>query len=234
MRQRMRLPAAIAAVLAILAGVAASWAAERPAGGSTPLADAVKAFNEKAAEDPIGKDQPPLTVDEVVAAIRAWNRLEVPEFPDQVCDAFTQIAQTRSLPPGAAFESLNGWFPGGDYHFDVWWVRVVVTNRDGRGFSFVIRERMIRSRTVDEELQRVSRLVRERGPERFPGSYRLDEYFESLKKEAAASKRQTERERSLLELERSLQDLKSQIERTRERLRGLEQRLAEREKRSRN
>ena len=37
---------------------------------SIPLAEAIKKFNERAALDRIGREQPPLTEDEVVAAIR--------------------------------------------------------------------------------------------------------------------------------------------------------------------
>ena len=42
-------------------------------------------------------------------------------------------------------------------------------------------EIVIRSRTVDEELKRVSALLLKRGPQRFPGDYRLDEYYQELK-----------------------------------------------------
>ena len=54
------------------AGVGSFRAAEPEPDGSTSLADAVKAFNERALEDPIGKEQPPLTEAEVIAAIR-WS-----------------------------------------------------------------------------------------------------------------------------------------------------------------
>ena len=35
-----------------------------------PIADAVRAFNEAAKKDPVGKDQPPLTEDELVSSVR--------------------------------------------------------------------------------------------------------------------------------------------------------------------
>ncbi len=50
------------------------------------LSAAVASFNQQAANDPVGATQPPLTEDEVLAAIRAWNPspIQVPADPKGV------------------------------------------------------------------------------------------------------------------------------------------------------
>ena len=148
---------------------------------SIPLAETIKAFNAKAAVDAIGKDQPPLTEDEVVAAIRARERPRDPELSDMIYRTLQQIAESRQFPANAEFESLNGRSDG-DYFFDLWSVRINVDRTPAAGvYTLVIRDQVIRSRTLDEELERVSTLLLKRGPQRFPGEYRLDEYYQELK-----------------------------------------------------
>jgi hypothetical protein len=85
-------------------GVAAALSVAFPAPGNEKakvltLADAVKDFNQRAQRDAIGKDQPALTEDEVVAAIRGWVRKEVPA-PDAVYQTYQTIADTKMLPEG--------------------------------------------------------------------------------------------------------------------------------------
>jgi len=132
---------------------------------SLPLADAIKAFNERAVADPIGKDQPPLTKEEVIGAIRHLQRPEVdPPVTAELFAAFKQIATTHALPPNAEFEKLTGYDPGGAYVFDVWSVRIRMSRPDGSSYAFGIRERMIRSRTLEDELVMAERKLRDIQP----------------------------------------------------------------------
>jgi hypothetical protein len=132
---------------------------------SPQLADAIKAFNEKAATDPIGKDQPPITEEEVMAAIRHSQRPEVdPPVTAELFAAFKQIATTHALPPNAEFEKLTGYDPGGAYVFDVWSVRIRMSRPDGSSYAFGIREQMIRSRTLEAELVIAERKLRDIQP----------------------------------------------------------------------
>src|SRR5438105_5003820 len=85
-------------------------AAETHPRGATPIAEAVKSFNETAARDPIGRKQQPLTEDEIIAAIKWWKanreRMRVSDGPG--FQAFVTIAETRQLPVGWEIEVLSG------------------------------------------------------------------------------------------------------------------------------
>lgn len=127
----------------------------------TPLSTALRRFQESAARDPIGREEAPLTEEEVIAAIRRTARPDVdPEVSPELFTAFQQIAVTGTLPTNAAFESLNSYDLGGDYVYDVWSVRIRMSRPDGSSYAFVLRERTIRSRTLTEELARQEELVK--------------------------------------------------------------------------
>ena len=130
-------------------------AAEPEPDGSTSLADAVAAFNEKALKNPIGKEQPPLTEEEVIAAIR-WSDLDRKQLPvsDQEFRAFRNIADTRRLPKGSEFEALTGFEPNQEFVFEAWSVRIRMPKENGT-YAFVIRERLIRSRLIGAEERKV-------------------------------------------------------------------------------
>jgi hypothetical protein len=130
-------------------------AAEPEPDGSTSLADAVESFNEKALQDPIGKEQPPLTEEEVIAAIR-WSGLDRNQMPvsDEEYRAFRKIADTRRLPKGSEFEVLTGFEPNQRFVFEAWSVRIRMPKENGT-YAFVIRERMIRSRLIGAEEHKV-------------------------------------------------------------------------------
>ena len=129
---------------------------------SLPLADAIKAFNEKAAEHPIGKDQPPLTEEEAIAAIRAWERPKSKDpVSDEMYEAFKKIAETRTLPPNASFETETGYQPRGAFVFDIWSVRIRMFRPDRSSYGFELRNRIIRSRTLEEELDRVQKQLKQ-------------------------------------------------------------------------
>jgi beta-lactamase regulating signal transducer with metallopeptidase domain len=154
------------------------------------LPDAIKAFNEKASKDQIGKDEPPITEQEVIAGIRASQRPKESDVTDKLYNAFKQIAETRQLPPGAALEALGGpWDPGGSFVYDVWFVRIEMPKEDGGTYSFKIRGRIIRSRTLQEELVRIEKKLQDLPQQaRQPGGYRLEERVNDLKARIAKMK----------------------------------------------
>ena len=103
--------------------------------------------------DAVGKDQPPLTEDEVVAAIRWWKyRRDEAPITNAEFEAFQRIADTRSLPPECKFEVLSNFEPGDGYEYVIWSARTVMprTTKPGWTFAFTIRERFVRSRLIDD------------------------------------------------------------------------------------
>jgi hypothetical protein len=84
-------------VVAVLGSAPSFQAEELAPAKSTPLANAVEEFNQRANNDDIGKWQEPLTVEEVIAAIRLWDRKQTPAS-DQVYDTCQEIAESRLLP----------------------------------------------------------------------------------------------------------------------------------------
>lgn len=117
---------------------------------ATTLDEAIRIFNHQAQSDQVGKDQPPLTTDEVVGAIRWFNREEAP-VTDAEFAAFRQIADTQKLPPGTEFEVLTGFIPGDGFRYTRWSVRIRMprTAKPGWTFAYSIRERTIRTEAVD-------------------------------------------------------------------------------------
>jgi len=112
------------------------------------LSDAVKEFNWKAQTDPIGKGQPLLTEDEVVAAIRGWIREQMPA-PDAVYNAFQQVAETKRLPPTAKMDFTTGWHGYKGFHFEVWWIDLTLTEGSKHGYTYRLRDRKIRCRPIN-------------------------------------------------------------------------------------
>ncbi len=126
--------------------------------GATSLADAVQAFNARAANGPIGKEQPPLTEEEVSAAIR-WRALDRKQLPvtDAEFRAFLTVAETRKLPLGSQLEVITHFEPNDEVTFEAWSVRLVMPRQEQKGstYAFLIRERLIRSRQIGEEERKV-------------------------------------------------------------------------------
>jgi hypothetical protein len=111
------------------------------------LAEAVKEFNQRAQKDAIGKDQPALTEDEVIAAIRGWIRKEGPPATDEVYKIYQTIADTRKLPEGAELSFIKRWLRK-QYSFDVWWVDLEIRTGPNTGYTFRIRDRKLRCEPV--------------------------------------------------------------------------------------
>src|SRR4051794_7511422 len=98
------------------------------------LAEAVKEFNRRAQEDATGKTQPPLTEDEVVAAIRAWDREQEPAT-DEIYKAYQAIADTKNLPGGATFEFITKCLGLNNHEFDVWWINLEIETEPDTGYA---------------------------------------------------------------------------------------------------
>jgi hypothetical protein len=112
------------------------------------LADAVKEFNRRAQDDATGKTQPALTEDEVVAAIRLWDREEEP-VTDDIYKAYQAIADTKKLPEGATLYFITKCLnPPRGHEFDVWWINLEIET--GGGYAFRVRHQMLRSRPVGQ------------------------------------------------------------------------------------
>lgn len=157
-------------VIAFAATAPALETAQPPADARIPLTDAVNAFNRRAAEDSIGKDQPPLTEDAVIAAIR-WEMLDRKKLlvSEETFRILGEITETRSLPKGFELEKQRGYEPNDQVTFDVWSVRLRIPGGTLPGGStcISIQEKMIDSRLIGEEERRVihkwSELERARG-----------------------------------------------------------------------
>ncbi|WP_182867909.1 serine/threonine-protein kinase [Rhodopirellula sp. JC639] len=112
---------------------------------ATPLAAAITEFN--AMHHSVdGKRQPPLTVDEVLAAIVDWNsRRNEASVDNKTFASFQEIALTHQIPDGAklavipSFGSLDG------DTFRIWSVRIVMPQvaKPGHTDAFLIRQQYI-------------------------------------------------------------------------------------------
>jgi hypothetical protein len=114
-------------------------------GKAATRADVVKEFNQRAQQNATGKDQPDLTEDEVVAAIRGWIREKVPAT-DEVYKVYQGVADTKTLPAGAKLTFTTRLTGLNKHDFDVWWVDLSVMTGANTGYTFRLRDRMLRCR----------------------------------------------------------------------------------------
>jgi hypothetical protein len=112
------------------------------------LAYAVKEFNQQAQADATGKDQPALTTDEAVAAIRGWIRERV-LATDEVYKVYQTIADTGRLPQGATLSFCTSWTGFNNHEFDVWWIDLNIKTGPDKGYTFRIRDQMLRCRRIE-------------------------------------------------------------------------------------
>jgi thiol-disulfide isomerase/thioredoxin len=128
---------------------------------STPLKDAVAAVNKEAVErltndsrvkeQNLSEDQlpEPLTVEEVVAALRSWKP-ERSKDPKVVSSIFEKIVETEVLPPRARLGCHLQWF-GHDEHgkeddkydYLVWRFELDVYTSETTGYLLVIRRQIL-------------------------------------------------------------------------------------------
>ncbi len=154
---------ATACVVALTAIVAASaFAAQTITTDPSSLKAAIEDFNEKALTDPIGKSQPSLTEEEMIAAIRGWVPENTPGVTDEIYDKFQEIAESRSLPDGADLSFCSGWTGYRGYSFNVWWIDLSINTGENTGYTFRIRDQKLSSRKMTpEELAEIEK--RDRG-----------------------------------------------------------------------
>jgi hypothetical protein len=119
-------------------------------GNTSMLAEAVKEFNERAQKDATGKDQPALTEDEVVAAIRGWIRERVPAT-DEVYKVYQTIADTKKPPEGAILTFTTRWSGFNNHEFDVWWIDLSIKTGADTGYTFRVRDQKLRCRPLATE-----------------------------------------------------------------------------------
>lgn len=113
------------------------------------LSDAIREFNQRQRQHSIGRHQPALTDDEVIAAIRraGVERDEV-DLSDDEFQSFQNIAETGLMPAGWSFEFLTDIeLPDGSW-VKVWSVRLTLDRGNGTGHTFGIRERALEYRPV--------------------------------------------------------------------------------------
>lgn len=136
----------------------------RPLPASLKLSTVVREFNDKAQHDTVGKTQPALTEDELIAALQwiAIKRDPLKANPKEY-DTLDQIIKTKALVNGAYLKSsinfkcvgpyLESKIGGSDVlAFTIWAVRLMVPSSGGtRAFS--IRERYVRNRPLLEEVE---------------------------------------------------------------------------------
>jgi len=116
-----------------------------------PLEKAVAAFNAKY------PDANPLTSDEVIAAIRSWNRTEMP-VSDEVLAVYQRVVKKRILPRGM-YLSRIGILQDSEYRYEVDWKDLTLTSlpegtKDpaiGFGYNYRIRARFISSRPLTDK-----------------------------------------------------------------------------------
>lgn len=117
-----------------------------------PLDAAVHLFNAQGANDSIGKDQPVLSADEVLGALRSWirKRAELPVTNAEFRE-LEKIVETGQLPPKAELEVLTSFQPNDELLFDAWSVRLVMPRgKDGGTYAYVIRDRWLRVKKLKE------------------------------------------------------------------------------------
>jgi RNA polymerase sigma factor (sigma-70 family) len=119
------------------------------------LAEAIKDFNLQASKDPIGRDQPKLTEEEIVAAIGAWATCVGDDAPKAPPEEYRKVAETLSLPKGAVIDSTNKLLQSRrGQSIDVWWIHLRIPQQPGGAlptYSLRVRMQQIRSRPMTGE-----------------------------------------------------------------------------------
>jgi len=113
----------------------------------TPLSSAIKSFNARNSQAN-GLKQPPLTENEVVAAIiHQQPKRDEADVSDSLFEKFQQIASTRYLPEGASLVVIPNFVVEGGSKYTIWSVRVKMlqdeVGKEGWTYSFEIREQFV-------------------------------------------------------------------------------------------
>jgi beta-lactamase regulating signal transducer with metallopeptidase domain len=129
---------------------------------ATPLDQAVREFSEKTArhsfnlqgprQSPLPKEKwpAPLTADEVIAAIRGWDRTKHP-VADSTYRIYEEIAKTKILPPHSQLSFQDQWWQYSEQDNDeyrVWWIDLAVMTGKNAGYGLRIRDQKLDQRIV--------------------------------------------------------------------------------------
>jgi hypothetical protein len=141
---------------ALLVSAASDDGSDLPADKSVSLAASVSTFNRRAADDPIGKSQPVLTEDAVIAAIR-WAMLDRNTLlvNDETFRTLKDIIANHTLPTGFDLEYLTGFEPNDEVAFEKWSVRLRIPASPYGTTCIMIQETMIGSRVIGDEERKV-------------------------------------------------------------------------------
>jgi hypothetical protein len=107
---------------------------------SISLSEAVYDLNARALKDDVGKTQELLTTDEVIAAIRLWDR-EQWKIDDPTYAMFQDVAKSRKLPAGSKFDFITRCNQCNGFNVEVWWVDLGVGDKK---YRYRIRDRKLR------------------------------------------------------------------------------------------
>jgi uncharacterized protein (TIGR03067 family) len=112
---------------------------------SRPLEAAIKEFNNTNTQLN-GQAQPPLTMNEVLAAIVDWSsrRNEAP-VDDATFENFQRIARTHRLPADTKFELISSFGGAGQPTYYIWSVRILMPQvaKPGWTYAFTIRNQFV-------------------------------------------------------------------------------------------
>jgi len=129
-------------------------------GGEMTLLGAVSDFNAWARTKEIGKTQPPLTTDEVEAAIRHME--PGPSLSGEVCGWFKAIADTGSMAPAWSLYATEHWKTS-SHELDVWFIELKISTGPQRNAKLRIREQFLRNRplaAVDDHVKAIPPVLR--------------------------------------------------------------------------
>jgi hypothetical protein len=117
----------------------------QPLPGSTPITAAITEFNAKH-NQVNGISQPPLTSNEVIAAIVDWqDKRNQAAVDNETFAKFQQIRKTHQFPSDTRFEVLSGFGSAAGDTFYIWSVRILMpqTTQPKSTYAFTIREQYL-------------------------------------------------------------------------------------------
>jgi thiol-disulfide isomerase/thioredoxin len=114
---------------------------------STPLTEAIAALNVQlvgysvngANADSAPTALPPLTTEDVLAAIRKWDRTKKP-IADASYQIFAKIAENKTLPPHSLLQLDEQWLPRGEQELRLLQIKLSAMTGKNQGYEFVVRE----------------------------------------------------------------------------------------------
>lgn len=111
------------------------------------LATAIEAFNRESKSSPIGSTQQPIADKEVLAAIDRSLKDQNMQAPIRAI--LKKIQAEKILPANAYFRRFTRLDDGSLFH-GVWWVRLIVTTKEGRNHFVDVRSKTIFTRPLTQ------------------------------------------------------------------------------------